>query len=207
MKKPVQSLLAGVFAAAPLLAVSAARAGSEESTAERLILPLVVEGRERASEITFSNGTNTPITVRSTYFGATGTPLAAITAGGLKCDSTRVEPLGATSVALSVLCPRLRTTDAENRGYLRIEVDSDRRAYIGASIVTTTPDGARFRVDAEPLGAHDIAAPIVLRLGGQIVPLRDLRPLEVEGVEGEVLAAGVINWRAAGSPRRTAEKP
>jgi hypothetical protein len=182
----------GAAAACPLLLAlsmvpGAVLAGSEESTAERLILPLAIEGRERTSEVTFSNGSNTPIEVKSSWFGAKGSPLEVAAAGEVACNPVPIQPLGAVTLPLADLCPRLRTPDRENLGYIRVSVASDERAWIGASIVTTAQNGARFRIDAEPLGAHDIAAPIVLGLGG-IGPeaYRTLRPLEVHGLEGEV---------------------
>lgn len=176
---------------AATLVSTGAVAGSEESTAELLILPLAIEGRERTSEVTLSNGSNTPITVRSTWFGAVDTPLALDRAGPLDCDPVSIMPLGAVSLPLRDLCPRLRTPDVENRGYMRVWVESDQRAYIGAAIVTTTAAGAQFRIDAEPLGAHDIAAPIARFLQDSPGdPFRNLDPLQVHGLEGEVAPRG-----------------
>jgi hypothetical protein len=184
-------LARGIALVAAAIASTGASAGSEESTAELLILPLAIEGRERTSELTLSNGSATPVVVRTTWSGATGTPLAVDKAGPMECDPVAIDPSGARTLPLRDVCPFLRTADAENRGYLRLRVDSDQRAYIGAAIVTTTPREARFRVDADPLGAHDIAAPTLRFM--QDAPnraFRDLDPLQVQGIEGEVAAPG-----------------
>jgi hypothetical protein len=181
-----------------LSAGTSAKAEPEESASHRLILPLVISGefgRERESRITLSNASATPITVKTRYRGMTGTPLAHVNVGEIICNDTPLQPQAWAAQNLRDLCPALRTTDLENIGYLLLEAKGDQRGRIYATQVTSNAQsGAQFGLDAEPLGAHDIAAPSIAAAGLYLPPtptslprpFMQLGPLSVLGISGSV---------------------
>lgn len=214
MKKQRSNPAAWAIAACGVLAYPASpvHAALDESASSDLVLPLVMAGRERESTVTLSNASNTPVVVKVAYRGATGTPFEVIRAGEVACPDVRLDPLQWRAESLSTLCPALGTPDVENLGYLRLSTESDAWGRINAAQVTRSGLGTQFRVEAEPLGAFDIATPVVIgSIGGGPSAWVRHQPLRVHGLDGEVGQPGspasqvARCWLAAHDDAKTVE--
>jgi hypothetical protein len=168
------------------------RAAADEAASHRLILPVVVLGTLRESVVHLNNPTDHPLKVDVAYRGMTGTP---ITGSDIPCDVQSLGPREALSLPLSRLCPQLGSPDLELIGYLKLLASGDAWPLITAAQTTRVriagAAGAAFRVEAEPMGSLDIAAPIVI--GGLFAP--NLRPLQVSGLSGEVVGSVPVDQR------------
>jgi hypothetical protein len=185
MGRTAERAILGLALASCIGIARQAGAHGAEGASHHLILPLVIAGRERESQVSIMNVKGVPTSVVVRYVGAVGTPFDAQTVGITDCDTVQLGPEHSLTLLLSRLCPRLATPDAENLGYLELLGSADTGAAIAAAQLTRTRSGTTFRVEAEPLGAFDRSASLT-----EGAPrFRTDQPLEVRGLIDERFSA------------------
>jgi hypothetical protein len=142
----------GMFAFAP----RPADASGVDGAGRLMVVPLVYAGQPRESVVTLTNPNTEPVTVRSWYVGAEGTPKRASAEpnGPPECVTQQVPPKGGVSVRLRELCPALDMPDQQNFGYLWLVSRADAFENV---FVTTTVDapGVSSGIAGQPVGAYD----------------------------------------------------
>ena len=133
------------------LAVGTASAQSTDAYHTIQVFPLAVNSSSFAARYSFHNPNETPITIKVTYFPATGTPQGT---GNLECNNVVVAALKtATVLSLKDLCPNLLSGVGVKSQYGFVytrEVTADKILPYAAFSRVSNPQGNGFTVEAFP---------------------------------------------------------
>jgi hypothetical protein len=134
-----------------------AAASGVDGAARTIVIPLVMNGPDRASSITITNPGRETIEIETLYIPARGTPAWNIVhgPGAIACQSVKLDPENTVTLGLESLCPATATRDAENYGYLELHSGGDSAKLFFASSWNETRTGYSFAVDGYPVGAFD----------------------------------------------------
>ena len=144
---------AAIFALGLGLAAGAVNAQSTDGYHSIQVFPLVVNSASFAARYSFQNPNASPITIKVTYYPATGTPQAGV-GSPLECNDVVVAAgKTATFLSLKVMCPNLLsgTGVGSQYGFLYTrEVTADKILPFAGFSRISNPQGNGFTVEAFP---------------------------------------------------------
>lgn len=154
-------------------------ASGVDGAARIVVVPLVMVSPQRESLVTLTNAGPEPFEVQGLYVGADGTPAR----GEHACIALPLPAGASRTVPLSVLCPEVRGTDAEDFGYVEFVSRGDAHLSFSATSWVETDKGRTFAIDGVPVGAFDPsqdndAALRVQALDGEVLDPLNPQPLE-----------------------------
>jgi hypothetical protein len=134
-----------------LLAGERARASGVDGAGRIMIVPWVVTGEARESQITLTNAGHEDLLVDGIYVGMEGTPKAGVRA----CPQRLVPREGSLTLPLRILCPGAYS-DGENQGYVELtSAAPDVQGNFFATSAVETNRATSFSVAGQPVGAYD----------------------------------------------------